>query len=92
MLFASTSLAARIERAQWRLVTDSAESILRRQENEDVFGSKSAENAQRQGFAMLYTRAILVRSAPERGALERSAPERGALERGEGPVDERVQP
>jgi hypothetical protein len=51
MLFASKSLAARIERAECRLLADS------------VRGSKSQENVQRRGFELLYTRAVLVRSA-----------------------------
>ncbi len=51
MLFAGTALAARIERAEARLVV-----VVTTQP-----GSKLQENAQRRGFALLYSRAILVR-------------------------------
>ena len=115
MLFASTSLAARIERAECRLLIDGAAACERRRPGTGVFakslaggvasftgpgsplnkvaglgfagpldeaeleavrragcdvavvstqpGSKSQENLQRQGFELLYTRAVLVRSA-----------------------------
>ncbi len=52
MLFAGTALAARIERAEARLEAEVTTQP----------GSKSQENAQRRGFALLYTRAVLVRA------------------------------
>ncbi len=119
MLFASTSLVARIERAECRLLIDGAAACERRRPGTGIFakslaggvasegvaqmggaatlpehrrhgvqgallvarleaarragcdvavvttqpGSKSQENVQRQGFELLYTRAVLVRSA-----------------------------
>jgi len=107
MLFASTSLVARIERAEARLMADGASASERRRPWRGVFalplaggvatftgpgsplnkvaglgfagplddreldavekatqpGSKSQENAQRRGFELLYTRAVLVRPA-----------------------------
>jgi len=77
MRFASTSLAARIEWAECRLLEDGVSACKRRHPGAarvarsgcDVAvvttqpGSKSQENLQRQGFELLYTRAVLVRSA-----------------------------
>jgi len=67
MLFASTALAARIERADARLMSDSATAAQQGGGGCDVAvvttqpGSKSQENVQKHGFELLYTRAILVR-------------------------------
>jgi hypothetical protein len=66
MLFASISLAARIERAEARLMAD-AVAVGREGCDVDVVttqpGSKSQENAQRHGLELLDTRAVLVRPA-----------------------------
>jgi hypothetical protein len=89
MLFASTALAARIERADARLMSESASAAARRRPETRAFAERGApvqvelsyladpqigalltrrgytlenfENVQRQGFGLLYTRAILVR-------------------------------
>jgi len=83
MPFAGTALASRIERAECRLLADSAAAAAGRGVQSALLGtrlevaaaagcdvavvttqpgSKSQENAQRQGFELLYTRTILVRT------------------------------
>lgn len=76
-MFATGSLAQRIERAEAALIADGAAAASRRLSPEDVVavplaggvavmttepGSKSQQNAQRFGFSVLYVRAVLVKS------------------------------
>lgn len=75
MLFADVSLAARIERADARLIADSSANVARRTGGDGAFvtpiaggvaaftapGSKSQQNAQARGSELLYSRAVLVR-------------------------------
>jgi hypothetical protein len=61
-VFASIDLAARIDRAEARLTESVTRAAIETSPGLRAFvGSTSQENAHRQGFALLYPRAILVK-------------------------------
>jgi hypothetical protein len=55
-LFCGIALAERVERAEAQLIAAGSEAVVTAQP-----GSTSQQNAQRRGFDLLYTRAILVK-------------------------------